>query len=393
MAGAEKNPTRLPKWWIAAIVLALAAMLASMLWRTGKPLDQSKDAPKATVDHGESPDDPGPAASSPAAEADRETEAAARLLERTHARLSAAAQHEKPGILDDLAEQLERLPTDALAAALLAELQTGRDADTNLDFVPGESGLESAPTWRVHLLGLLGEFDPRAGADYARQAIFPASNSADEWSVSLRSVLHSYPPRAADRARAEISSLLDRMLARDEWRAAPTAGMLEALDFVAHTTEPAAHLAAVSAWVGASRSPTTTAAAQIVLERTMGQHGDVLITALAASPDEQPLRAVAMARADLRRPAQVQAVADFLRRQAPESEDAVVFFNAFPLHRFSVAPGLAGIPRVPEAADLKASDEAALGVVSAWSADPSLAPHRENLAGLAEKLRELTGRK
>jgi hypothetical protein len=58
-----------------------------------------------------------------------------------------------------------------------------------------------------------------------------------------------------------------------------------------------------------------------------------------------------------------------------------------------VAPGLAGIPRVPEAAEMKAADEAALGVITAWSADPSLAEHRENLAGLTEKLRELTGRK
>jgi hypothetical protein len=42
---------------------------------------------------------------------------------------------------------------------------------------------------------------------------------------------------------------------------------------------------------------------------------------------------------------------------------------------------------------MKAADEAALGMMAAWSADPSLAAHREHLAGLTEKLRELTGRK
>jgi hypothetical protein len=397
MAGAEQNPTRLPRWWIAAVMLALAAALAAVLWWTGKPLDQSKDAPKATADHGEDPGNPGPAAALPGTEADREAEAAARLLERTHARLSAAAPHEKPDILDRLAEQLERLPTDALVAALLDELQSGRDADTNLDFVPGESGLESAPTWRVHLLGLLSGFDPRAGADYARQAIFPASNSADEWAVSLRSVLHSYPPRAADRARAEISSLLDRMLARDEWRAAPTAGMLEALDFVAHTTEPAARIPVLAAWLDQSGAETRATAVQIAIERTMAMHGDEMLPTLAKqeapSTNANALQASAMARADFRQPPQREAVVQFLRRQPSGSQAAQIFFAAFPLHRFSVAPGLAGVPRIPDASELRASDEAALAVIEAWSDDPSLAGHSKEIAELAEKLRELTGQK
>lgn len=388
---------RLPMWWILAGLLALVAVLAATLWRTGKPLDQSKDAPKATVDHGENSGDPGPAAASPATEADRESEATARLLERTHARLLAAADDKKPGVLDDLEQQLERLPTDAVVAALIAELQSGRNADTNLDFIPGESNLESAPTWRVHLLGLLGGFDPKAGADYARQAIFPASDSADEWAISLRSVLQSYPPRAADRARAEISSLLDRMLARDEWRAAPTAGMLEALDFVAHTTDPAAQIPVLAAWLDQSGGETRASAVQIAIERTMATRGDDMLTTMAKqeapSAKANALQASAMARADFRQPPQREAVVQFLRRQPAGSEIAAIFFAAFPLHRFSVAPGLAGVPRIPDATDLRASDEAALAAIQAWSADPSLAGHSKEIAELAEKLRELTGQK
>ena len=325
----------------------------------------------------------------------RDTAAAKMLLTEAWAKLSASPLpvEKRADLLAYLGQRLDALRAEDTVMAILAELASGRDADTGLPFVPGEEGLESATAWRVFLLDRLGRLDPRAAADYARQSIFPSSNSAEEWAVSLRNVLHSYPPRAVERSRAEISSLLGQMLARPEWRAAQAQGLLEALDFMPHTADPIVHLAAMSAWANESVNPVTATAAQIALERTMSQHGDVIITALAASPDAQPLRASAMARADLRRPAQAQAVADFLRRQAPEGEEVVVFFNAFPLHRFSVAPGLAGIPRVPDAADMKAADEAALGVMTAWSDDPSLAAHRENLAGLTEKLRELTGRK
>jgi hypothetical protein len=259
--------------------------------------------------------------------------------------------------------------------------------------VVGEDGLESAPTWRVFLLDRLGRLDPRTAADYARRSIFPSSPSAEEWAVSLRSVLHSYPPRAAEQGRAEMSDLLGQMLARPDWRAAPADGLLEALDFVAYTNDPAKHLAALGAWVTESASAPTAAAAQIAVERTLGPHGDTVLPAVATAPGAIPLRAAAMARADLRRPAQAQAVADFLRGLPAGSEEAGVFFRAFPLHRISVAPGLAGVPRVPDAASLRAADEAALVVVAGWSADPSLAAHQGRLTTLAEKLRELTGRK
>lgn len=381
--------------WLA-LALALGGLVGWLAWRWIAPAQGSA---KVDRESGSSEAGKAVARSTPTVgEQDamsRDSAAAKALLAEAWAKLSTSnlPAEERADLLARLGQRLDALRAEDTVMAILVELASGRDADTGLPFVPGEEGLESATAWRVFLLDRLGRLDPRVAAEYARQNVFPSSRSAEEWAISLRNVWHSYPPRAVDQSRAEISALLGQMLMRPEWRTAQAQGLLEALDFVPHTADPTVHLEAVGAWIKESKNPATATAAQIALERTMGQHGDVIITALAASPDAQPLRAPAMARADLRRPAQAQAVADFLRRQAPESEEAVVFFNAFPLHRFSVAPGLAGIPRVPEAAEMKATDEAALGVITAWSADPSLAAHRENLAGLTEKLRELTGRK
>ena len=314
------------------------------------------------------------------------------FLDKAREELEAAGKKGE-SILKRIALQLDAMPAEPAEAAILAELASGRDSGTTLPFVPGEDGLTSASSWRVFLLDRLGRLNPRLAAEYARESVFPSSSSAEEWAVSLRNVLHSYPPGAIEQARTEVSVLLGQMLARSEWRTAQAEGVLEALDFVAYTRDPATHLAALEAWVSESENAATATAAQIALERTMGQQGDAVLPALAATSGAPPLRAPAMARADLRRPEQAQAVADFLRKQPAGSEEATIFFRAFPLHRYSVAPGLTGIPRVPQAAQMRAADKAALAMVAAWSTDPSMSAHREDLSNLAEKLRGLTGEK
>ena len=344
--------------WLA---LALSGLLGWLVWRWIAPSQES--AKVARESEGSEAGKPVAQGTPTVGDQDavsRGGEAAKALLAEAWANLSTSAlpADERADLLDRLGQRLDALRAEDTVMAILAELASGRDADTGLPFVAGEEGLESASAWRVFLLDRLGRLDLRVAADYARHSIFPSSNSAEEWAVSLRNVLHSYLPRAVDQSRAKVTSLLGQMLARPEWRAAQAEGLLEALDLVPHTLDPTAHLAGVSAWVKASRNPATATAAQIALERTMGPHGDVMLTALAASPAAPSLRAPAMASADLRR--LVQAAADFLRKQTPGSEEAVVFFNAFPLHRFNVAPGLAGIPRVPEAAEMKAADEADL---------------------------------
>jgi hypothetical protein len=326
-------------------------------------------------------------------EAKTENQAAAALLDGKCAELENLPKTEKVDFLRRMAFFLDGIDPEEAVAAILAELQTGRDAATGMALVAGEEELASAPTWRVFLLDRLGRIDPRQAAEYARQSIFPHYGSAEEWAVSIRNVLHSYPPTSNSRGRAEVSDLLGLMLAQPAWRAAQPEGLLEALDFVAHSADPVAHLSVVATW--ASESPNIAAAAQIAVERTMSERGDELLPAWARG-DQSPgksLRAPAMARADLRRPAQAQAVLDFLRGQPGGSAETEVFFRAFPMHRFSLAPGLAGVPQIPAGSDLRAADEAALAIVENWRQDPTLHAHKGDLALLAEKLRELIGRR
>jgi len=60
------------------------------------------------------------------------------------------------------------LSPDESAAAIIHELESGRDVSTGLEFEVGDEGLQSAPTWRVFLLDLLGTIDPKAAADFCR---------------------------------------------------------------------------------------------------------------------------------------------------------------------------------------------------------------------------------
>jgi len=316
-------------------------------------------------------------------------------MQKTYDRLGAATPEENTDMLGVLARYLGDLPIGEAADAILVELENGRDAETGLDFVPGDDGLDSAPTWRVYLLDLLGQIDPRSAAAYARESIFPLTDSADEWAVAMRNAWQSYPRHGTELSRKEMDELLGRMLARSDWRAAPTAGMMEALDFVAHAARPAVHLLAVAQWMEERPDLPTAQAVQIVLERVSLQRADDILPALAPTARTggeagTAIRAMAMARADLRRPAQRKAVADYLLRLPPGSLEARAFFGAFPLHTFSVATGLRGQPKLPHTRDLRAADEKAVEVLGQWSRDPAMAGHVSSIATLLAKLREWT---
>ncbi len=385
-----------PLWpWVALSLGLLGVVLGWLVWQSAAPASgptkptatESSNVQKNKVLARPTPVLPAGLAKSPG------FAAAGSLLAEARSRIAAAPVEERAAMLKLLGEKLDALQGEDAVAAILEELASGRDTATELPFVPGEEGLASATTWRVFLLDRLGRLDPRAAAEYARQNVFPSSRSAEECAISLRNVWQSYPPLAAEQGRTEVSGLLGQMLARPEWRAAPADGLLEALDFLAQATDPAPHLAALDAWLAESRGAATAVAAQIAIERGMAQNGDAVLSALVqtAPYNNGGMSVPAMARADLRRPAQAQAVAEFLRRLPPDSPVAAGFFRAFPLHRFSVVPGLAGVPRVPNASDLRAADQAALGLVNQWADDPSLHNHREELLKLSTKLRELTG--
>jgi len=383
------------KWRILWTLIALTAFAGwAILYSTrpenGGGLEEPPDMAAAqTGGRNSSPQAAGPD-TAPGPEPNRE------LLRQTLGDLAKATPARRADLLRGLSQTVRSSGTpDDWVAVLLAELASGRDLVTGLAFAPDRNGLASASSWRVFLLDQLGLIDPEQAAAYARRHVFTRFNSAEEWAVSLRSVLYSYPPMAVGRARAEISKLLRQMMSHQPWREALPDGLLESLDFIAHADEPAAHLASLASWSPANSHAAT--AIQVALERAMINQGNAVLAEVAATrwspePAAAALRAAAMAKADLRSEAQSKALADYLLQLPPGAEEALIFFRAFPLHRFSLAPGLAGAPRIPPTSVLRQADEAALAVFERWSQDPAFAAHHGELVTLVGKLRELTAR-
>lgn len=298
--------------------------------------------------------------------------------------------------LERLKKLFHEFPPEESVAAIVEELESGRDMATGLPFEVGEEGLSSAPTWRVHLLDLLGSIDPSAAADYARNHIFSAPSSADEWAISLRGILLSYPARKQEAAREEIGMRLEEMLQRDDWRATASAGLLESLDFLPHTPRPADLLPILTKWLGEAKQTNPDLAVQIALERAATTRPRELLPALAAdasllgaSPAQRTLRASLMARADLGDPVQASALRSYLESLDPASEESMAFFRLFPERRYSVAPGLASQPSIRSAVSLVEGNNSALAVFPGWLNDPALAKHAPSLLKLVEKLNDL----
>jgi len=384
------------KWWVLWTLIVLAAVVGwAVLSSTRPEAVDGREKPSEAVAAQLTGKSSRPQATGPDTAAAPESIHA--RLRTTLGDLAEATPARRAELLHALSHAVRSSAApDDWVAALRAELSSGRDLATGLSFTPGRHGLATASSWRVFLLDHLGLLDPEQAAAYARQQVFTRLDSAEEWAVSLRNVLHSYPPMAAGRGRTEISALLRQMMSYQPWRETGPEGLLESLDFIAYADQPATHLERLGGWIDENHQAAT--AAQMALERTVIKQGDAVLTAAAAfaspaGPGVAALRAAAMAKADLRSPAQSAALAGYLQRLPPGSGEAVIFFRAFPLHRFSLAPGLAAVPRVPTVADLRLADEAALAAFERWSQDPAFATHHEELFALVGKLRELTGRK
>ncbi len=294
--------------------------------------------------------------------------------------------------LQDTAKRLLELAPRGAAAAILDQLQSQEDADTGLPFEPGEDGMKSWPTWRVFLLDMLGSINPKLAAEYARRSVFTNYDSADEWAIAMRSLLAAAPPARQTEARGEISSLLGRMLAQQAWRDAPTDGMFEAMDYIGQSTEPLQHLAAMQVWA-AERGGRVEGALQMAAERAWTRQPSSVLAKIPADPGflastaaQRALRASLMARADLRQAEHVASLRNYLMLLPTDSREASVFFALFPNHRFGVSPGLAGLPILPDAGELRAADAAALSRMAAWASDPALFSHAASLQGSGEKL-------
>ncbi|MBL9154593.1 MAG: hypothetical protein JNK37_19095 [Verrucomicrobiales bacterium] len=296
---------------------------------------------------------------------------------------------------DDIREALRRMreaihaadPAGA-AAAIVAFLQSGRDAPTGLAFVVGSEGvLDEAPTWRVALLDWLAQTDPGLASDYSR-GFLPGANRPDEYAIALRNLAWLNVDGTFD---AEIATAFSGMLDRPEWLANPSAGFLEAFDVAvalggADLWRQVGSVLKIEGPGGAVPEHPVNRAAFVALDRLMQREPETLIGILQETPDwlqwaPRHLTSL-LTRLDVRSDAQRDFLRDYLLSgQAPAGEleyFATVFpnLNAFVGNRLvSEWEGLRQAPGL---------DRATLETVSAWMQDPAfaaVAPHLRVIQG------------
>jgi hypothetical protein len=264
---------------------------------------------------------------------------------------------------------------DAAASALLEFLRSGEDMSTSLGFVVGEAGLDEWPTLRAFLLDLLGKIDPEMASRYAMQTVIPAKSSTVEYAVSLQ-ILWNHG--GAEKPTPELTQAWLGLLKKADWSARPDPAWLESLDFASRIPEATPDfLKASTDWLADPENVVErVGAVDLALERMAVQQPVEIMEALVRDPSLLSLgrgiyqRSQIFARASLNDSDQQKLLAAYLQRLDPGSQEAELFFSAFPCHNFSVSPGLSGQPKINSSREIIASDRAALE----WWQSQSSAP-------------------
>lgn len=211
------------------------------------------------------------------------------------------------------AQLLAADPAEAITA-IRGFLRSGRDAGTGQEFAVGAGGnLRGTPTLRLLLLDALGQIARKARSGEAAQVareILAEKTSPDEWALALRNLAWTEP-----RAKPFLADKMREMLRHETWWAAPSAGMLEALDVVVFAKD-ASFLPDLADARTANRE--LSHAADIALDRLADAAPLDVLTYLNTHPallnDRPFLRADYFAKADLSQPAQRAQIEIYLGR-------------------------------------------------------------------------------
>jgi len=284
---------------------------------------------------------------------------------------------------------------DAAASALLEFLRTGEDLSTSLGFVVGEAGLEEWPTLRAFLLDLLGKIDPEMASRYALDTVIPAKSSTVEYAVSLQ-ILWNHG--GAEKPTPELTQAWLGLLKKADWSARPDPAWLESLDFASRIPEATPEfLQASTDWLADPKNVVKrVGAVDLALERMAVQQPVEIMKALVRDPSLLSLgrgiyqRSQIFARASLNDSEQQKLLAAYLERLDPGSQEAELFFSAFPCHNFSVSPGLSGQPKVNSSREIISSDRGALQWWQSQSGTPWATQHQREWAKTLTKIIKIT---
>lgn len=295
----------------------------------------------------------------------------ARWREQVAAVAAASSPAEVGEALAGLRELVFGLPPEEAGRRLVDLLgEPGFDRSTGRRFaVAADGGLGEVPSVRVALLDWLGQLDPARAAAVADE-ILATPGSPDEWAVCLRNKALAQPGE-----RDALVAKTRELLRHEEWREKPSAGYLEAFDVLVHSeaVEALPDLAELIADRStAGRAPAY--AAYLTLDRLMQAAPLETMRRLRGLElsGRPAMRAQLMARADVRDPRQRAELEAYLvdpRRSAAELD---AFARIFPNANFALSNNLLSETRVPGAAELRARDRAALGVLDEWLREPRM---------------------
>jgi hypothetical protein len=284
---------------------------------------------------------------------------------------------------------------DAAAAALLEFLRAGEDLSTSLGFVVGEAGLDEWPTLRAFLLDLLGKIDPEMASRYALDTVIPAKSSTVEYAVSLQ-ILWNHG--GAEKPTPELTQAWLGLLKKADWSARPDPAWLESLDFASRIPEATPEfLKASTDWLADPENVVErVGAVDLALERMAVQQPVAIMEVLVRDPSLLSLgrgiyqRSQIFARASLNDSQQQKLLAAYLERLDPKSQEADLFFSAFPCHNFSVSPGLSGQPKVNSSREIIASDRGAHHWWQSQSGTPWATQHQGEWVKTLTRIRKIT---
>lgn len=276
--------------------------------------------------------------------------------------------------LKALKASIHALPPDVAAATLIAWLDSGADAPTHLSFVVGAEGvMDETPTFRTHLLDLLGQTDPVASLGYS-QDLLAAKPGPEEYALALRNLAWLNPDGAqTDLIRQSFLSLLnDPALS-----AHPTPGYLESFDVAVAVANADLVRALLANQAGQLGNDVLSRATFIALDRMMLRNPEAILAAFASDPrflaDQPNWRASLLARLDPSNPAHVEQLRNYLLKTPHADAELSYFASIYPLANFFEGNRLVtDWETVNQAQTIPERDAAARKLMEGLLADPSL---------------------
>lgn len=284
-----------------------------------------------------------------------------------------------------LAAQLAAMPREVAVRAILELLNSGKDHVTGIDFKPdGRGGLAGCSSLRVLLLDQLRKLDPKEAQKMAR-SILSKHKSPDEWATSL-AILAADSDEAS---RQFVRQKSREMALHEPWQDAPSAGFLEAFDVFVHNRDTE-FVPQLSSFLGQTNNQALAHAAFLTLDRLVQAAPVATLDALLKNPEwlraREATRAGYFARADVRDPAQLALLEQFLTQPAISVTERERFLAGFPSANFMISQNLLTPSATPAGSEIAARDQATLKVLNNWVSDPRFAGLKPALESARDRL-------